>query len=126
MENVLNSNPGRPICTYNVSVSSEREKEITDYEHLTESFVWDALSQPTSDKYNVIMTSSTVCNSREAMDNILGSLKAGGFLVMLTLEEDKLETCETAEIVASRDCSFATLSLIRSKQQQVNYNLITL
>ena len=119
MEGVLNSNPSRPVCTYEVAVNSEREKEVTDFEHLTESFVWDALTQPTSSKYDVIVTSSTVCNSIEAMGNILGSLKSEGFLVLLSLEGEKLETTEIAENVASRECSFATLSLLRKTRRQV-------
>ena len=115
---MLNSNPGRPVCTYNVSVNSEREKEITDYEHLTESFVWDPSSQPTSDKYDLIMTSSTVCNSGEAMENVLDSLKSGGFVVLLSFGE-KSNWEEVADNVASRESSSTSLYLLRRKQNQV-------
>ena len=118
MEEVLNTNPGRPVCTYNVSVNSEREKEITDFEHLTESFVWDPTSQPTSDKYDVIMTSSTACNSEVAIENVLSSLKSGGFVVLLSFGE-KSNWEDIADNVASRESLSASLYLLRSKQKQV-------
>jgi hypothetical protein len=100
-------------------VASEREKEIADFEHVTESFVWDVSSQPASSKYDVIMTSSVVCNSVEAIKNILDSLKTEGFLILLSFDGDKLETGEIVENVASRECPFATLSLMRNMRQQV-------
>ena len=101
-----------------MSVNSEREKEITDFEHLIDSFVWDPTSQPTSDKYDVIMTSSTVCNSGVALENVLGSLKSGGFVVLLSFGE-KSNWEDIACNVASRESLSASLFLLRSKQKQV-------
>lgn len=101
------------MCSYSVAVATENEKEVTDYEHVIESFVCDFSSQPTSSKYDIIVTSSVACCS---LDHVLGSLKDGGFLVLLCEEKVDLSA---GEIVASRECEFAQLYLIRNKRQQV-------
>ena len=116
---MLNENPGRPTCTYNCAVSTEREKEICDDAHDVESTVWDVTSQTIATQYDIIVTSSRVCASEPALSNALSSLKSEGFLVLLSAG-DTVNTDAVAECVASRESAVARLELLRKRTTNVS------
>ena len=103
-ESVLNTNPGRPTCSYKVAVRDERQKELVEDEHAgLESFVWDVAMETISTRHDVIMTSSAVCPTEESLGNVLSSLQAGCWLIHVGWGGDQVAMGDCVASVTAGD-----------------------